>query len=129
MQDKGRKNILKYLMQASSAEDVINNHAYAEVARNYKPIPKRRPQSDSTADVTIAGYKDSMVGSISQYQNTAPIPKDQTKTPDDTKQDQDGIVGNRPRSGTDNVSSSDQASIERRHHFIEPPKRNFNGLD
>ncbi len=122
MHNKGRKNLHKYLTQASSAEDVVNNHAYGKVARSHRPIPQRRSPGGSHKG-TVAGYRDSMVGSINQYRSVAPKTAEPAAGRDVSGE---GIIGNRPRSGVSDVPKSKDASLERRHHFIEPPKRGFN---
>ena len=130
MHNKGRKNLHKYLMQAASADDVIHNHAYGKVAKKHKPIPKRRPSGSGSGSSTVASYRDSMVGSTVQYHHKTPVGpiKPDEHTPPDTAQDQD-IIGNRPRSNVEDKPTDAQRSIERRRHFIEPPKRNFHRFD
>ena len=122
MHNKGRKNLHKYLSQASSADDVVSSHAYGRVARSYRPVPKRHVSTESPAG-TIAGYRDSMVGSINQYRDA---PAQQEKPLERAPAPTSEVIGNRPKSGEAQVTKNDAASIERRHHFIEPPKRGFN---
>ncbi len=122
MHNKGRKNLHKYLSHASSADDVVNNHAYGKVARSHRPIPKRRPGPPRHG--AVASYRDSMVGSIHQYRSGVAPKATDPKAGKETEND--AVIGNRPRSGASDAPKPKDASMERRHHFIEPPKRGFN---
>ena len=113
-----RNKLNKRLINASS-DDVVRNHAYSRVAKENPTLPSRaslRPRAHSS-------YRDSMVGSTSQYRDRLP-PKltPDTKTPIASN---DGVVGNRPSSSSVKNSSADNTA-RRKHHFVEPPKRGFN---
>lgn len=107
--------------QDVDAKDVLSSHVYGSAARNSNAVPSRpilQPRRQSGR-----GYKDSMVGSLSQYR-TAPNEQPKVADTPDTGSDAP-IVGNRaPHSGVESGKPGSN-SIERRKHFIEPPKRGF----
>lgn len=123
MQNKHRKNLRPFLNQDIDAKDVLSSHAYGSVARKSNAVPSRpilQPRRQAGR-----GYGDSMVGSLSQYRGT--VPKQPKATEPKTSADSDApVVGNRPQSDAGQDGKTGGNSAERRHHFIEPPKRGFN---
>jgi len=124
-----KSNLYRFLGHEAVADEVINSHAYGKVAKSSNTLPVRQRVPIQKRQ-NVGGYRDSMVGSIAQYRDrtsAVPIkPQDTTTTTDQSE----NIIGNRPKSGTnDTAVNKDDASINRRHHFIEPPKRNFNRFD
>lgn len=117
-----RSKLTKRLMQVSDAEDVVRSHAYSRVAGQSRAVPVRRTPSRGQA---VPGYRDSMVGSVAQYREKVP-PRPTAAGADTSPVSDQPIIGNRPASGTQDKGSIGADSLQRRHHFIEPPKRNFN---
>ena len=106
-----RNKLNKRLMQVESADDVVRSHAYSRVAGRSSSVPVRRTPTRGQA---ASGYRDSMVGSMTQYREKI-VPQLRPDTTAPTPQ-QGSVIGNRPASST----------AEQKHRFAEPPKRNFN---
>lgn len=108
------------------ASEVVHSHAYGKVGRTHRSAPRPRHAS-SPRSMAVPGYRDSMVGSIAQYRDRAPIAPRVPEKEKDAQPDKK-IIGNRPHSGAVDKKSTDSAPAKR-HHFIEPPKPRFNRFD
>jgi len=122
MRNKHHKNLRPFLNQDIDAKDVLSSHAFGSVARKSNAVPSRpilQPRRK-----TVRGYGDSMVGSLSQYRGTAPESPKATEPKASASSDA-SVVGNRPQSGAGQDGKTGDNAVERRQHFIEPPKRGF----
>ena len=100
----------------------MHSHAYGKVAKN-RPSLTRPRHAAPVKRQSIAGYRDSMVGSIAQYRDAAPLPPRAPEAPEGKQPDAGGVIGNRP------ASTTASEAAPRRHHFVEPPKRSFHRFD
>lgn len=111
-------------------DDILHSHAYRKVEIKDGPSLPTVKRSSPPDDKIVFEYKNSMVGSIAQYHDKTPVRPRTPVADEKTVQDHEDIIGNRPRNSThDTPEENDKDSVERRHHFIEPPKRNFNRFD
>ena len=124
-----RSSLNRFLGREAVASDAFNSHAYGKVARDNTIVPSRKHALARREKTAVPSYQDSMVGSITQYRSAAPVATRKPEEIDPTTQNDEAIVGNRPRNGAKEAPKSGAASLEKRHHFIEPPKRNFNRFD
>ena len=116
----------KLIGREAASHEVAGSHAYGRVARDTPSVPRARPARPPRGKAS--GYRDSMVGSIAQYRDTTPIaPRRQEAVKDATKNG--NVVGNRPSSGRSEAGTGSSATGNRRHSFVEPPKRNYNRFD
>lgn len=122
MQNK-RHKLTKYLLKDTQTEEVVRSHAFSRVARTNRPVPTRR--TAAPGQQAVGGYRESLVGSIAQYRDRLPV-LPTTPAVEEPVSTDENIIGNRPKSGTTDRGETGKNSVDRRHHFIEPPKRNFN---
>ena len=122
-----RSNLNKFLGHEAAPSEVTSSHVYGRVAKSNPPVHRAPRRKTPARPQVVAGYRDSMVGSVAQYRDRAPIApqKPEETTPSLTS---DGVIGNRPKVSTDE-SKTASAADRRRHHFVEPPKRNFHRFD
>ncbi len=119
------KNLRKLTGQDVTADAVLHSTVYGQAASTGSSSLPTNRRITPIVRQHIQSYRDSMVGSTIQYRTKVPDrPKESESkiapTPEDTG------VGNRQKGGVTDKSQADAKSIERRHHFIEPPQRGFN---
>lgn len=127
MQKKKKQSDLhKYFYGETETDEILHSHAFRRVEKKVGPSLPRAQRLQASRYRTVADYKQSMVGSIAQYRERITVQPRDAKTKTDTPPSDEGIVGNRPRSGKPDSQGGDNKTDGRRHHFIEPPRRNNN---
>lgn len=124
-----RADLHKFLNKDSDASDVMRNHAYSKVGRGGETsgMSLARRREMALQRKTIADYRRSKLGGLHD-RPYVPIPKptsDKAQGAEKQGDPDNTIIGNRQKGGIKDKDRQDTKSIERRHHFIEPPKRNF----
>lgn len=108
-------------------DDILHSHAIRRVGKKHGPVVPAARRKTSKEN-QVAGYRDSMVGSIAQYKDVA-LSDPKNKEEAAPTADESNIVGNRPMSSQLQHDKKDKEkkdhSLERRQHIIHPPRRNF----